>query len=505
MNSSSNPQIDEHNDPERVTPSCESDQSGHDATELVNKPSTSNCVDIGVTNVASDQTQDIPHAAAAKPATDMAPEPARAEVNRADREETYQLFREFLQERRVFVRFDGTCDTYTGPLMATNREEIDAVLRRVDVNERWLLNEFIMEMKARGLKVRKGDAERAANKALTRAKLRRRRNVLKPLLEPLAPAEQEKSDQVWARLSSIFDMDGDLSTRILGHYIWEAKQKQLNRPVLYHLMPIVVSPLQGSGKTTFARRFLSPLEELATGPVLLTDFADPRNIDLYRYPAILVDDVGRIPPNMVSTLKSLVTAETFRRRQLGTSMSVGVRQRATLFGTSNNPIEQLVPDSTGHRRFATLPFHNGAVEKDGDPEVWKTVTDTDYFMLWRSVDAFKPSPIETHLEALFKHQESAAPPSPLKAWLVNLDVLSEAVLRITTSKGVQANELYEMYIRETGSDISCALFGAEIKRHLGDPAVPFAAYVRDGKGRYYSLKKGLMGLDAGDHSAKSAA
>lgn len=421
-------------------------------------------------------------------ARDEATEAKPGDRPRAEREETFRLVREFMDAHKIVVRFDGQCHVASGPLVAESPAQIDAVLHREEIDATWLLDEFMMETKANGLQIKKGDAQRAIGKALRRAKKHRRKKIMKPLLEQLAPSEQVAAQEAWKRLSSIFEIASELCTAILAHFIWQVKQKQLNRPVLHHLMPVVVSAMQGSGKTTFAHKFLSPLEEMATGPVLLTDFADSRNRDLFRYAALIIDDVGKIPANLVPTLKSLVTAERFRRRILGTSMSGGVSQQSTLFGTANNPIEELIPDPTGHRRFASLPFRNGAIEKDGDPEVWRIVSETDYVLLWRSVDAFAPSPIEACLQALFAYQAASAPVDPLKSWLAGLDLSSEAFLRIKTREGVGATELYEMYLRDTGADISQTRFGIAVKRHLSDPAVPFERAVRTAQGRYYALR-----------------
>ncbi|WP_046866763.1 nuclear transport factor 2 family protein [Microvirga massiliensis] len=72
-------------------------------------------------------------------------------------------------------------------------------------------------------------------------------------------------------------------------------------------------------------------------------------------------------------LKSLLTSEGVRRRRLGTSMSTTIVQRTTLIGAANAAIDVLVPDETGHWRFAMLTFRNGAIATGGDLRVWEAV------------------------------------------------------------------------------------------------------------------------------------
>ena len=145
-------------------------------------------------------------------------------------------------------------------------------------------------------------------------------------------------------------------------------------------------------------------------------------------------------------------------------------------------------DDTGHRRFATLRFRNGAVARGGDAAVWAAVDGADYDLLWRSVDAFGPPPIEACLGALFEHQAASRQPDELTSWLVDLDVGCDAVARITTRDGVKARALWELFGEETGSSMSLTRFGSGMARLAGDPRVPFDRKVVTMHGTFYPLK-----------------
>src|SRR5690349_21738563 len=59
---------------------------------------------------------------------------------------------------------------------------------------------------------------------------------------------------------------------------------------------------------------------------VLSDFADKRSGDIYRFPVLFIDDMEKIDPRLVPVLKSLVTSERFRRRRLGSSVSTTIPQ-----------------------------------------------------------------------------------------------------------------------------------------------------------------------------------
>jgi hypothetical protein len=247
--------------------------------------------------------------------------------------------------------------------------------------------------------------------------------------------------------------------------------------------------VQGSGKTTFVRRFLEPLEEMASRPVLLADLADARSSDIFRYPVVLVDDMEQINPRHVPVLKSLLTSDGVRRRRLGTSLSIDVAQRATFIGTSNEEIGDLIVDETGHRRFASLRFRNGQAAKGGDAEVWSVVRDTDMGLLWHSVDPFGPSPLEAHLPALFAMQDSDTPADEVALWLADLDLTSSAIKMISTAKGVKAASLYKLFQTQTGSRLSLTRFGKAMLRHARDSKLPFEARVTTAAGIVYPCRE----------------
>ncbi len=229
---------------------------------------------------------------------------------------------------------------------------------------------------------------------------------------------------MWLRLvTATFDIDLALGIAVLQHFIWQVKCKLLERPVCHHLMPVIFSEVQGCGKTTLLKRFLSPLEELASATALLSDLADPRSGEILSFPVVAIDDVERLDPRRSPVLKSLMTTPELSRRQLGTSKANRLSQRATLIGTANEPVSVLISDPTGHTALRRAAIQKRRRRQGGNPEVWRVVDETDYGLLWRSVNGFGPSPILPHLTALAAAQAVSAPVDRLRECLVGRPAL----------------------------------------------------------------------------------
>lgn len=421
-------------------------------------------------------------------ASDTGPSAADDEVKRPD---AVSLVRSVMAKSDVFIRFDGSIQVGLGPGRVYGPGEAEAWRKRPDD---WtiarLLDATTDEVRSHGLDHRGADIARALRRIVREDRQARETAVMMPLLfDPLEAAERARAEAMWLRLvGTILDIDPELGVGVMQHFIWQVKRKQLYLPMCHHLMPVLVSPVQGSGKTTFLRRFLGPLQELASDPVLLSDLADRRSGEILGFPVVFVDDVERLDPRLNATLKCLLTADAVSRRRLGSSSADKRHQRATLIGTANEPIATLICDPTGHRRFAELPFRNGAVAKGGDAAVWRAVEETDYDLLWRSVDGFGPSPILHHLAALAAAQAAAAPPDRLRDCLARLDLRSASVQNISVRGGVRADDLRLLLCALLGEEITANRFSARMAELVADPMVPFAPKIRLSQGFVYPWK-----------------
>jgi hypothetical protein len=236
------------------------------------------------------------------------------------------LVRAYLAARKIEVLFDGSFNFASAPRMATHHGDVAAFLAVEEIDETSIIDDLLLQCKALGIRLTKGDAKRALRQEVGNARNARFAAIIASLVKPIRKVEKARAKREWARLATAFELDTHLFIAILKHFVWQVKQKALGRRVNDHLMPVVFSKVQGTGKTTFALKFLSPLEELATGPVSLSDFVDLRSGDIYRYLVALIDDMDSLPPRQVPVLKSLLTSTSIRRRELGTSQTTKYRQ-----------------------------------------------------------------------------------------------------------------------------------------------------------------------------------
>jgi len=357
----------------------------------------------------------------------------------------------------------------------------------VNAND-WLVDDIMFYVKKAGHKRKLSDIRRAVRRVIEDEQRARKTNLLMALNEPLSIEEIINASAEWDRLAEVFDEVPALSINVLKHSIWQVKQKSAGRAVVHHLMPVIFSPVQGGGKTTFVRRFLGPLHELASDPVTLSDVVDTRSGGLFRYLVLFVDDVDKPSKGQVPLLKSTVTADRLFRRMLGKSWGKNWNQESSFIGTANERVSKLIDDDTGHRRFAELQFRNGNVATGGEAGVWSVIDSLDYLLLWRSVDMFGPAPIEKQLRTLAVRQHVQMPEDIVASWARGLDLGREEFRQITQRPGIRARDLYHLFTDDTDDTISEKVFAQAMKASAAEADFPFERKNRIGGGNYYRLK-----------------
>jgi hypothetical protein len=103
-------------------------------------------------------------------------------------------------------------------------------------------------------------------------------------------------------------------------------------------------------------------------------------------------------------------------------------------------------------------------------------------------------PIKDHLDALYAQQDLYAPVDPLREWLRAFDRNAERVRNITGPKGIGADKLRQLYLDETGNDLSTVAFAREMRRHFSDPMTPFGRQDRLRDGVIYFWKSARHSL-----------
>lgn len=413
---------------------------------------------------------------------------AAAPTPQFDRVHPETFVGQYLRHHRLEILFDGSIAEIDAQSRAplTVRE----LLAKEEETVPDLIDGMVIFAKVKNYPFRKSIISTACRQVVKGAKGVRRQTVMAPLIEPeLTDAEMAKSRDEWARVGTLFDLEPSLSVAIIKHFVWQVKAKLLGKDVKHHLMPIVWSSIQGSGKTTFVKGLVGPLRELACF-TYLSDIADTRSKGIFSFPAVVVDDMA--PEKGVAVLKSRITGDRMSGRDMRSSSTSPYRISSTFIGTANTTIQDLVRDATGSRRFAMLPFRNGSVEKGGSPLIWPIVESLDYRLLWRSVSAQERSPIFEVLDELARYQGQFVQESSVLRWLKRLDFTSEEVRDLSHLRaGVMAEPLRDLFMKQTRESISRQAFSAEILKNCDDPDVPFAKRDKIETGALYVLKPGF--------------
>lgn len=224
-------------------------------------------------------------------------------------------------------------------------------------------------------------------------------------------------------------------TAVLQKFIHQVKTKMAGREVGHHLMPVFLGA-QGSGKTTFIHKMISPVAELSRD----ADFkmiADERHISLWKSYVLFIDEMGHADKADMEIVKHVVTAHVLDRRPMRTTDVVSIRQCATFIGASNKTIAELIRDDTGMRRFVGVSYR-----ADAD---WAYVNNVDWIAAWRSVLIDAPDPMEEFRDELAAQQAATRHISPVEAWLTDLTPITCTTASPQTEQ-IDAVDLYADYL-----------------------------------------------------------
>lgn len=398
------------------------------------------------------------------------------------------LVRTYLEGAAIVLGFDGAPRPRANLTQIVRSDDFDTRLAREDLDVPSLIDDIVFAARDLGHKLSVGDAQRALRKLQREAARQRRMDVMQPLLRPLDAREQERAEQSLHLLCEVaFDMDPKLSAAITRQFVYQAKRKTLDLPVKHPLMPIVYSGRQGSGKSTMVNLLVAPMQDLVCDAALLSDVADKRFTEILSFPVVVIDDCEQIKDEQVPIIKSVLTNTRVSRRKLRTSMTQRSRQDATFIANANQDPTELIQDATGHRRFAGLPF---AVDPASPErfEAWKIINETDYTLLWRSVDVLAPPPIEGHLDALREHQAQGEALCEVGEWLSDLRPNDPKYAMIQTAHGLKAQGLYKIFQGSTGSRLTMTAWGNRMAQLTQRPETPLCPKRKVPAGTVYPIR-----------------
>ncbi len=225
------------------------------------------------------------------------------------------------------------------------------------------------------------------------------------------PCSDDRRDREWSKWAAAVIADpqeANLAIKVMQAWIWQIKRKMIGEEVSNHIMPVFVGS-QGGGKSTAVKRFITPLAE-GFSTATFADIEDDRKSELFHwFPVLLFDEMEKAGKADVESIKSRITADFVKYRPLFTNAIKTIPMRASLIGTSNKPVNEIIHDGTGMRRFYEV--------KCRERMDWQAVNEVDYRSLWRSVNEFKANPIETVLEELRVAQAGLVAGNNVELWI----------------------------------------------------------------------------------------
>jgi Virulence-associated protein E len=278
--------------------------------------------------------------------------------------------------------------------------------------------------------------QRALDEFVSMEILRRRNETVAKLTcttEDLAPIEQ------WTK--AVTGRSDKKIAAVIAHFIWMIKRRLFDKEVVYHIMPIIYGK-QGAGKSIAVEKLISPLANL-TLRIRVTEVADQRFFQSFsRNFVIFLDEMAGASKTDVEVLKNQITASYNDFRKLSTNVVLKIKQNCSLIGCTNRPINELIYDATGARRFYEINSL-GIID-------WGTINNIDYLALFKGVDEkLERGYIEPHLLEIGQDQQSLVGIDNLDIFIDEHGLNSEEDPKEITTKSLY--QIYRTWCESTGS------------------------------------------------------
>lgn len=217
---------------------------------------------------------------------------------------------------------------------------------------------------------------------------------------------------------------------VMAHFLWQIKRKLMDKEILYHIMPILYGG-QGAGKSKALQHLFRPLTNL-TLDLSVTEVTDPRfYFSLNRNFVCILDEMAGAKKTDVDNLKKQISATYNDVRRLGGNIVTKIKQNASFIGSTNRPVNEIIFDTTGARRFYEI--------KTLDRLDWEAINSIDYMSLYRGIDENRERGyLEEVMDQVVEDQKE----------LIGIDELTafmQAHRVLPGTKEISANTVYDAY------------------------------------------------------------
>lgn len=241
--------------------------------------------------------------------------------------------------------------------------------------------------------------------AIIQAQLADKFTCVKEDLEPV---------KVWVKAVTGKCDDDDLY--VIAHWLWQVKRNALHYKVVHHIMPLIVSPKQGGGKSTAVNRLIEPYNELSL-ELKVPQIVDERSFTMFsNYLIGFLDELSGADKVEINEFKRNLTSGTLTYRPMRTNSQEKITNLCSFIGSSNNAIYDIIKDTTGIRRFFSI--------RALDRLDHASINSIDYELLWRGVnEKLERGYIERVSELVASKQDSMTMKDEVTLFLEHFNIL----------------------------------------------------------------------------------
>jgi len=182
----------------------------------------------------------------------------------------------------------------------------------------------------------------------------------------------------------------ELDAKVLLNCMHQVKRKFYYSKPVSHPMMFCLSGGGDIGKSHFLGKVITQNIKDISAIFTPSIFEDRQHFDetigdtFYA----MIDDIDRIPDEVIGTVKALITSDEKASRTMYTKNKSITKNRSTIFATSNATLSTIIPDAEGARRYwqvfcKRLPEFQFSQMLD---KIWRTVNDIDWQDVWQSIN-----------------------------------------------------------------------------------------------------------------------
>lgn len=260
---------------------------------------------------------------------------------------------------------------------------------------------------------------------LKREKINEITDSLKYRTYKIERGEEELVKYVKACKKEATELDIAVHKQVLRNILRNAN----DIPTDYELF-LIYKGKQGGGKTQAIRKLAAPLEFLFKA-VSFAQLEDKFAGQLFAESLLIfIDELDKAEKTSIELIKNMVTSADFTAREMYSSTQTTYSSRATFIGATNKPIEEILNDPTGMRRFYQFNCD--------DKMDWETINQIDFFKIYRSINVKEDAYTLPFADELRKHQEMLRKNSIYEIFLEEKEITSGTLI-------IPAAKFYEVF------------------------------------------------------------